>query len=63
MVHDHILQRGAAFRERGAALRVLINAEKSVYARVAAEAALQDRLERDESMVDPRRAEGTLSEI
>jgi hypothetical protein len=25
MVHDHILQRGAAFRERGAALRALIN--------------------------------------
>jgi hypothetical protein len=25
---DHILQRGAAFRERGAALRVLINAGK-----------------------------------
>ena len=26
MVHDHILQRGAAFRERGAALRALVNA-------------------------------------
>jgi len=26
MVHDHILERGAAFRERGAALRALINA-------------------------------------
>ena len=29
MVHDHILQRGAAFRERGAALRALINAGKA----------------------------------
>jgi hypothetical protein len=29
MVLDHILQRGAAFRERGAALRVLINAGKA----------------------------------
>ena len=29
MVHDHILQRGAAFRERGAAFRVLINAGKA----------------------------------
>lgn len=29
MVHDHILQRGAAFRERGAALRGLINAGKA----------------------------------
>ena len=27
MVHDQILQRGAAFRERGAALGALINAE------------------------------------
>jgi hypothetical protein len=29
MVHDHILQRGAALRERGAALRALINAGKA----------------------------------
>jgi len=29
MVHDHILQRGAAFRERGAALRTFINAGKA----------------------------------
>ena len=29
MVHDHILQRGAAPRERGAALRALINAGKA----------------------------------
>ena len=29
MVHDHILQRGAAFRERGAALRALIHAGKA----------------------------------
>ena len=29
MVHDHILERGDAFRERGAALRALINAEKA----------------------------------
>ena len=29
MVHDHILQRGAASRERGAALRALINAGKA----------------------------------
>ena len=29
VVHDHILQRGAAFRERGAALRALINAGKA----------------------------------
>jgi hypothetical protein len=29
MVHDHILQRGAAFRERGAALRALMNAGKA----------------------------------
>ncbi|TLN09533.1 hypothetical protein FDZ71_10060 [bacterium] len=29
MVHDHILQSGAAFRERGAALRALINAGKA----------------------------------
>jgi hypothetical protein len=29
MVRDHILQRGAAFRERGAALRALINAGKA----------------------------------
>jgi hypothetical protein len=29
MVHDHILQRGAAFRESGAALRALINAGKA----------------------------------
>jgi hypothetical protein len=29
VVHDHILQRGAAFRERGAALRALINAVKA----------------------------------
>jgi hypothetical protein len=28
-VHDHILQRGAAFREKGAALRALINAGKA----------------------------------
>jgi hypothetical protein len=28
IVHDHILQRGAAFRERGAALRAFINAGK-----------------------------------
>ncbi len=29
MVRDHILERGAAFRERGAALRALINAGKA----------------------------------
>jgi hypothetical protein len=29
VVHDHIPQRGAAFRERGAALRALINAGKA----------------------------------
>jgi len=29
MVHDHILERGAAFRERGAALRALINVGKA----------------------------------
>jgi hypothetical protein len=29
MVHDHILQRGAAFRERGAAFRALIDAGKA----------------------------------
>jgi hypothetical protein len=29
IVHDHILQRGAALRERGAALRALINAGKA----------------------------------
>jgi hypothetical protein len=29
MIHDHILQRGAALRERGAALRALINAGKA----------------------------------
>jgi hypothetical protein len=29
MVHDHILERGAGLRERGAALRALINAEKA----------------------------------
>jgi hypothetical protein len=29
MVHDHILQRGAAFRERGAGLRALINTGKA----------------------------------
>jgi hypothetical protein len=29
MMLDHILQRGAAFRERGAALRVLTNAGKA----------------------------------
>ena len=29
MVHDHILERGGAFRERGAALRALINAGKA----------------------------------
>jgi hypothetical protein len=29
MEHDYILQRGAALRERGAALRVLINAGKA----------------------------------
>ena len=29
MVHDHILQRGAAFQERGAALRALIHAGKA----------------------------------
>jgi hypothetical protein len=29
MVHDHILQRGAAFRERGAALRALVNVGKA----------------------------------
>jgi len=29
LVHDHILQRGAAFREKGAALRPLINAGKA----------------------------------
>jgi hypothetical protein len=28
MVHDHILERGAAFRERGAAFRALVNAGK-----------------------------------
>jgi len=29
LVHDHILQKGAAFREKGAALRALINAGKA----------------------------------
>ena len=29
MVHDHILERGAAFRERGGALRALINVGKA----------------------------------
>jgi hypothetical protein len=29
MVHDHILERGAGFRERGAALRAFINAGKA----------------------------------
>ena len=29
MVHDHILERGAGLRERGAALRALINAGKA----------------------------------
>jgi len=29
IVHDHILQRGGAFRERGGALRALINAGKA----------------------------------
>jgi len=29
MVHDHILERGGTFRERGAALRALINAGKA----------------------------------
>lgn len=29
MIQDHILQRGAAFLERGAALKVLVNAEKA----------------------------------
>jgi hypothetical protein len=29
MVYNHILQRGAAFRERGAALRVLTNDGKA----------------------------------
>ena len=29
MVHDHILERGAAFRERGGTLRALINAGKA----------------------------------
>jgi hypothetical protein len=29
MVYDHILERGAAFRERGAALRALINTRKA----------------------------------
>ena len=29
MVHDHILERGGAFRERGGALRALINAGKA----------------------------------
>ena len=29
MVHDHILERGAAFRERGGALRALINTGKA----------------------------------
>ncbi|MGA2239878.1 MAG: hypothetical protein ABSG74_11765 [Candidatus Bathyarchaeia archaeon] len=28
-VHDHILERGGAFRERGGALRALINAGKT----------------------------------
>jgi len=29
MVHDHILQKGAVFREKGAVLRVLSNAVKA----------------------------------
>jgi len=29
LVHDHILKRGVAFREKGAALRALINAGKA----------------------------------
>ena len=35
MVHDHILQRGAAFRERGGALRAPINALKAYQEGVA----------------------------
>jgi len=31
MVHDRVLQRGAAFRERGAAFRVLIKAGKACF--------------------------------
>jgi hypothetical protein len=40
IVHDHILQRGAAFRERGAALRALINAGARSHLNIALDVVL-----------------------
>jgi len=52
MVHDHILERGAVFRERGAAFRALSNAGKAwvmaYYERVAVAGALPGKERRAE---------------